>query len=219
MFDLVIFDCDGTLTESEILASRVESKLLEGYGVHLTPEEVTNLYSGVGGSNMCVDIKARFGVDLPSDFVDQVEQGIMSRADQELEAVKHAHEVLDTLAKEFCVASNSGPSWIEETLKSVDLWKFVSGKTYSAHQVDRSKPAPDLFLFAASQSSVDPGRCLVVEDSEAGVAGAVAAGMSVIGFHGAKHCTPARADALRDAGAHRLSNDLRHVLQWAEDGW
>jgi len=113
------------------------------------------------------------------------------------------------IALPVCVASSGPPEKISASLNRVGLWDRFAPHIFSAVQVRHGKPAPDLFLFAAEQMQAAPARCLVIEDSLAGIAAAVAAGMTVLGFHGGSHCRPGHGDTLRAAGAIAIFDDMR----------
>jgi HAD superfamily hydrolase (TIGR01509 family) len=147
------------------------------------------------------------GVPIPPEHIAEVHALKISHcgAKGEALAMPGIHECLDGLAGvAICVASSSSPNMLEQLLRQARLWDRFAPHIFSAHQVKRGKPAPDLFLFAAARMAALPARCLVVEDSVAGVTAAKAAGMTAIGFTGGNHCGPDHADKLRRAGAQAV---------------
>ena len=128
-----------------------------------------------------------------------------------LEATPHIEETLAAIALPVCVASSGPPEKISASLNRVGLYDRFAPHIFSAMQVRHGKPAPDLFLFAAEQMQAAPARCLVIEDSLAGIAAAVAAGMTVLGFHGGSHCRPGHGDTLCAAGAIAAFDDMRQL--------
>jgi HAD superfamily hydrolase (TIGR01509 family) len=128
-----------------------------------------------------------------------------------VEAIPHLHDALDAIDAPMCVASSAAHEKIFTTLSRVGVYQRFAPNIFSGSQVSRGKPAPDLFLFAASQMAAFPRRCVVVEDSVPGVTGAVAAGMTAMGFHGGSHCRPGDDEALRAAGAAVTFDDMRQL--------
>src|SRR5262249_60230426 len=128
-----------------------------------------------------------------------------------LKAIAGVAAAIAAIEAPKCVASSGTPEKIRHGLECAGLFDLLSPHIFSATQVERGKPAPDLFLFAALKMGAAPERCLVIEDSVAGVTGAVAAGMIVLGFHGGSHCLPGHADRLRAAGATLVFDDMREL--------
>ena len=136
----------------------------------------------------------------------------MSAFDSELVATPGIDAALSAIKSPVCVASSSAPDRLRYTLSLVGLFTRFDPHIFSATQVQREKPAPDLFLFAAGQMEVEPSTCLIVEDSVAGVMAAVRAGMRVIGFAGGSHCGLGHAERLRQAGADQVITDFRDLM-------
>ncbi len=199
--DLVIFDCDGVLVDSEILVIEIERQMLAELGVELTAEEINRRFTGRSDAAMHAELSRELGLDLAEEFSARRTERVWAAFDSSLEAVAGMPQVLADLALPRCVASSSVPARIERSLTVTGLIGHFEGRLYSATMVERGKPAPDLFLFAAERCGVAPERCLVVEDSPYGVAGAVAAGMRAIGFTAGGHNLPDTAERLRAAGA------------------
>ncbi len=198
---LVIFDCDGVLVDSETIACRVDADLFTEAGFPTTPEEVMQRYVGRSAAFMMSDIEARHSRALPQDFPSRMHTAIAEAFDRELRAVEGVASAIADLPVRRCVASSSTPERIERSLRVTGLLAHFHPHIFSATQVARGKPAPDLFLFAAQRMAASPLDCIVIEDSLAGVEAARAAGMRAIGFTGASHCDEAHPARLRSAGA------------------
>ncbi|HWK43736.1 MAG TPA: HAD family hydrolase [Stellaceae bacterium] len=207
--DLIIFDCDGVLIDSEIIASRVEALELTAIGCSITADEIAVRFCGIPVRETLAAIEAEWGSRFPDGFVERLNERKKAAFRTELEAIAGIADALDAIAGPVCVASSSGPQHLEEHLGRVGLWDRFAPHVFSAAMVARGKPAPDVFLHAASQMGVDPARCLVIEDSIAGVQAGVAAGMTVIGFIGGGHSGPAMIDRLTGAGAVRVYDHHR----------
>ena len=209
---LHIFDCDGVLVDSEVLATRIESQLLRDVGVELTPESIAEAFIGLSDTEMHRRIEADWGVTLPDDFTVRRAARLDEVFRTELRAVPGITGVLEALEGPRCVASSSAPDRIRTSLAVTGLDKFFGPDVFSASSVERGKPAPDLFLSAADAMQTDPARCVVIEDSTPGVAAGLAAGMWVVGFTGASHCVPTLTDRLLEAGAHEIARDAEALL-------
>jgi HAD superfamily hydrolase (TIGR01509 family) len=209
--ELVIFDCDGVLVDSEMISCRVDAACLSESGFPTTVEEVMERYVGISTAAMLADIAERHGRALPEDFPERLRRRVANAFATELVAVPGVAEALAAIAHRVCVASSSTPERLRHSLGLVGLWARFAPHVFSAAQVPRGKPAPDLFLFAAAQMGVDPKRCLVIEDSLAGVAAARAAGMAALGFCGAGHCRPGHAERLAAAGAALTFADMAQL--------
>jgi HAD superfamily hydrolase (TIGR01509 family) len=181
---LVIFDCDGVLVDSEPISNRLLAEHLTAAGFATTTDESLERYMGGSFASMLEDIRERFGRDVPEGFSDRYHADLYATFDAELEAVAGIEAVLDGLEVATCVASSGAPERIRRVLRKTGLLERFEGRIFSAVEVDRGKPAPDLFLYAASRMGVEPGRCAVVEDSPKGVEAGVAAGMAVFGYAG-----------------------------------
>ncbi|WP_414475039.1 HAD family hydrolase [Microvirga sp. M2] len=197
---LLIFDCDGVLVDSEPLASQVDADVLTALGLPYTADEITRQFVGKSMRDMIGRIEADHGCTLPGDFAERVNSALFARFETDLKPIAGVGEAIRSLSHPRCVASSSAPERIALSLRVTGLADLFDN-VFSATQVARGKPAPDLFLFAARQMGARPEECLVIEDSPAGVQAAVAAGMRVIGFTGGGHCGPGHAEQLRRAGA------------------
>ena len=207
---LVIFDCDGVLIDSETIAARIHAEALGALGHAYTTEDMRR-FVGVSGRDMVRIIEEESGRPLPEDYGASTCKALWAAYATELAAVPHVGQAIATLDEAVCVASSSSPESLRLSLGLVGLYERFAPHIFSATQVARAKPAPDLFLFAAGQMGVPPSRCLVIEDSIAGVRGARAAGMTVLGFTGASHCGPGHGTALAQAGAAAVFDDMRRL--------
>ena len=209
--DLVIFDCDGVLVDSEVISCRAHAETLTRHGYTITSDQVLQRFLCRSMRQATLEIEAELGRSLPEDFHTQVCAEIFRSFAESLEATPHVNEVLAAITRPVCVASSGPPEKISASLNRVGLYDRFAPHIFSAVQVRKGKPAPDLFLFAAEQMRTSPKRCLVIEDSVAGVTGARAAGMTVLGFHGGSHCPPGHAGMLRTAGAVATFDDMRQL--------
>jgi HAD superfamily hydrolase (TIGR01509 family) len=210
-FDLIIFDCDGVLVDSELISCRAHSQTLTRHGYAITADQVLERFLGVSDREARATIETETGRKLPDDFEAQVKQATLQFYAGDLRAISNVGEAIAAIDLPKCVASSGTPEKIRHGLICADLYDVLAPNIFSATQVKRGKPAPDLFLFAAERMRASPARCLVIEDSVPGIAGALAAGMSVLGFHGGSHCRPGHAEKLRAAGAHRTFDDMRQL--------
>jgi HAD superfamily hydrolase (TIGR01509 family) len=209
--DLVIFDCDGVLVDSEVISCRAHAQTLTRHGYPITEEEVLERFLGVSDREARLMIERDIGRKLPDDFEAQVKEATLKFYAGDLKAIVGVAAAIAAIDVPKCVASSGTPEKIRHGLECAGLYEQLSPHIFSATQVARGKPAPDLFLYAASEMDAAPERCLVIEDSVPGVTGALAAGMTVLGFHGGSHCLPGHADKLRAAGAAVLFDDMREL--------
>jgi HAD superfamily hydrolase (TIGR01509 family) len=201
--DLVIFDCDGVLVDSERLANTVLAGLLTEIGLPTSVPESIDRYMG-RSMPACVErIEAALGHPVPRDFLDTYYERVFSAFELSLRVVPGIVGALDALdgAVSVCVASSGSHERIRRSLGLTGLLPRFEGRIFSADDVDRPKPWPDLFLHAAAGMGAVAGRCVVVEDSPAGVRAAVAARMPVLGY---ADLTPGAV--LADAGATVFSD-------------
>ena len=218
---LTIFDCDGTLIDSELLYNTVISDLLCESGLdHYTPELCLERFTGLTLSTIRAQVEEEHKIDLETRITPDI---YVSRAqaqmDKGLYAIVNADQLLArsrTLGK-VCVASNGERSSVIKSLKMTGLYDSFDGgedHIFTKIQVQNAKPAPDLFLYAAERMDVLPKDCAVIEDSVAGVRAGIAAGMYVLGFTGSHHNPALHAMALKEAGAHRIFSDLIHIADY-----
>jgi len=218
---MVIFDCNGVLVDSEPLATTIASQEFMRAGFPLTPDMIARYFTGRRPADMFADVESATGRKLPTGFAASVAESILRRFRSELRPTHHAAYALSWLRGPKCVASSSSLERIRVSLESTGLIRFFEPNLFSASDVRNGKPAPDLLLRAAGKMGVEPGACIVVEDSAVGVTAGVAAGMTVIGFAGASHAGSDTADQLRTAGACDVITDLRALKRAVVDlrGW
>ncbi len=213
---LIIFDCDGVLVDSEVIASRVVSACLAEAGIAMSVDEVAARYSGVSAATMQHSLDTQFGSRLPRRFPEIVTARILDAFDRDLRAVDGVAEMLRALPYRVCVASSSAPERIRRSLEITGLIGFFDGHLFSATQVANGKPAPDLFLFAAATMGVAPTGCVVIEDSLPGIKAGRAAAMTVLGFYGGSHCQPTHGEGLTDAGADAVFGRMAELAPLLE---
>jgi HAD superfamily hydrolase (TIGR01509 family) len=183
-FELVIFDCDGVLVDSERLAVRVESDYLTELGWPLSQAEIVERFMGRTDQYMDEAIEAQLGSRLPRDWKDQFQRRYREAYAAELAPVDGVLDALDQITIPTCVASGGSHDKLRFTLGHTGLYERFEGRIFSGYEVVNGKPAPDLFLHAAARMGAEPARCAVVEDSRYGVLAARAAGMRVFGYAG-----------------------------------
>lgn len=198
-FELVIFDCDGVLVDSERITNQVLVEMLGELGLQLTLDDMFEQFVGHSMSQCLSRIADLLGRRPPDDFLAIYRTRTRAALESNLLAVPGVEDALDSISLPYCVASSGDHEKMRSTLGITGLWPRFEGRIFSVTEVSNPKPAPDVFLHAASSCGVSPTDCVVVEDSPTGVAAAVAAGMTVLGFSA---LTPAHR--LRAAGAHHI---------------
>lgn len=198
---LVIFDCDGVLVDSEPIANAVFAEHLARVGLDWGPRETERRLVGLSLARCVEIVEAELGRALPEDFLERLQAETFEAFRGELQPVPGIEQALDALDElPRCVASSGSLDKMRFTLGTTGLLPRFEGRLYSASQVERGKPAPDLFLHAAAQMGVAADACVVVEDSLPGVQAGVAAGMRVVGYVGRGD-----AEALARAGAETIA--------------
>ncbi len=181
-FDLVIFDCDGVLVDSERLAVRTEAVILASLGWPLSEAEIIERFVGRSAGHMQEVVEEHIG--RPVDWEAEFEPLYREAYESELVPVEGVVEALDRITTPTCVASSGSHEKMNFTLALTGLSDRFAGRIFSGDEVARGKPDPDIFLYAATRMGRAPDRCAVVEDSMSGVSAGVAAGMSVFAFAG-----------------------------------
>jgi len=214
--DLIVFDCDGTLVDSERIGVQVGRRMLADLGVALSEREFVEKFVGCSAQHWTDEIARTLGGAPPKDWSRRHDELFATTLMEQLEPVDGAVEVLDALDAmriPYRLASNSGRSQIVRSLELVGLADRFRDRVHSSHETARAKPAPDVYLAAAAAERVEPEHCWMVEDSPFGVAAGLAAGMRTFAFTGGLH-PPGR---LSQVGAHTLE-DLRDLLPLLEYG-
>jgi HAD superfamily hydrolase (TIGR01509 family) len=204
-FQLLILDCDGVVVDSEPIVMRILVEMLHELGVSIEAEEANERFIGTTFARTLELIAELVGGPVPEDFVPNYRDRTFAALETELKPVPGIEAALDQIAIPYCVASNGPHEKMRKTLGITSLLPRFEGRMFSSADVARGKPFPDLFLHAACHFSVPPSACLVIEDSASGIAAALAAGMAVYGFCGAKD-----GKELLAAGAHGV---LRHMSE------
>lgn len=214
----VIFDLDGCLVDSEPLSIAALSAELGALGVpDASFEVIRDRFLGVSMKDICAHVAERTGITCPPDFIDRVEDRLFALYRESLRPIPGAARLLTALRGAgipFAIATGGSVRRMTATLKLSGLAQWFESRAFSADQVKRGKPAPDLFLFAATRLGVPPEDCVVIEDSPHGIAGAQAAGMQTIGFIGGSHLDGTRrahGGVLRKAGAGAVFRRLADV--------
>jgi len=205
-FELVIFDCDGVLVDSELLTNRVFAEMLNTLGLPVTLNDMFETFVGKSTPQCLEIITAMLGHPVPPSFVDEYHARTAVVLKRELKAVPGIETVLDTIDLPYCVASSGTPEKMQITLGTTGLLPRFHGKIFSVTEVPRSKPFPDVFLHAAARMGAKPSACAVIEDTPTGVTAGVAAGMTVYGY-----CALTPADRLLDAGAHHVFSSMNEL--------
>ncbi|WP_063694367.1 HAD family hydrolase [Bradyrhizobium stylosanthis] len=202
--DLIIFDCDGVLVDSELLSCRCLSEVLAEFGFVLSVEQALELF--LGRSTRAIEQHYRdLGRVVPDDFLPRLKSRVLKTFAASLEPISGAGAVISGLTVPSCVASSSDIDRVSLSLDVTGLRAHFGDRIYTAQMVSHGKPAPDLFLYAADKMGADPARTLVIEDSVSGVQAGKAAGMTVWGFVGGGHYSTRDGRAiLSAAGADRV---------------
>ncbi|WP_455477314.1 HAD family hydrolase [Bartonella sp. B41] len=220
--DLVIFDCDGVLVDSEYLAAKIGSQLLRQEGYEILPEELSERYTGLTFFDILKKIEQETGKIISVHLIDKMSDIFRKQIKTELRAIDGIRKAIEAIRSRYpyCICSNAASQDIKEMLITVGLYDLFDSKNkiFSAPEVGtkKTKPAPDVFLFAAQQLRAKQKNTVVIEDSIHGVHAAITAGMRVIGFAGGSHSYFNHSDALTDAGAETIiykHNHLPKVLE------
>jgi HAD superfamily hydrolase (TIGR01509 family) len=203
---LVIFDCDGVLVDSERITNQVFAEMLAGIGLPLGIDYLFEHFVGRSMQHCWREIGRMLGHEVPPAFREEFQQRSFAALRAQVQPVPGVAAVLDSLPVPFCVASSGGHEKMATTLGATGLLSRFRNRMFSATEVANGKPAPDIFLYAAARCGVEPGRCAVIEDSSAGVRAGVTAGMRVYGYSAQ---TPAAL--LSSAGAHDTFTDMARL--------
>lgn len=214
-FDLVIFDCDGVLIDSEIISARMLVAELSRLGLTIDLAYVERHFLGRSYPVVMETIRREFGLDLPPEFEARYREALLAAFRTDLKVVPHVQDVLTRIGVPFCVATSSSPRRVEMSLKLVGLSDLVGDRVFTSTLVARGKPAPDLFLYAADKMNTAPERTLVIEDSLTGLRAGLAAGMTVWRFVGGSHLGPDAPEEPEDARPHRRLASFADFFQIA----
>ena len=215
----IIFDFDGVLLESEYEGNRMLAELLTELGHETTTEDALREFVGLAGPQFLAAVEQRIGGSLPEQFVERRKAQTLAALRDGVPAVAGAVEFIRSLPADLpkAVASSSSMRWLQRHLELLGLAEAFGPHVYSGREhVERTKPEPDLYLHAARELGVDIAHCVVVEDSEIGVRGAVASGARVIGLAAGTHCLDGHAEMLRRLGVKEVAHsfdELREMLR------
>ena len=207
---LVIFDCDGVLVDSEGLSKRVLLQMLAGIGVVASDAYFDQHFLGRSYEAVTASIFNDYSVTLPATFQHEYQTQLLQVFAQELRPTIALTQMLAQLTLPYCVATSSSPNRVDFALKSTNLIDYFAGQVFTASEVKNGKPAPDLFLHAAKQMGMAPQNCLVIEDSQAGIEAGLAANMHVIKYAGASHLVN------KAASTNDKQNKILIIREWPE---
>ncbi len=215
-FDLVIFDCDGVLLDSEIIACSADADAYTRIGYKITKQEVSRRFAGMPDEAVDAALVEEIGRPLPPGFRSDIKKAVIERYKTDLAAISGAKTLLSSLKTPKCVASSASPAKLAFGLIETEMFELMYPNVFSTKLVENGKPYPDIFLYAALKMGASPARCIVVEDSVAGVLAAKSAGMTCIGFTGGSHCYDGHSDRLIGAGADVIVDRLSAVRSLVE---
>jgi HAD superfamily hydrolase (TIGR01509 family) len=208
-YDLIIFDCDGVLVDSEPITNAVFAELLNELGLKVTLQEMYARFMGRSMDACLSDVTRLLGRPIPADFLERYNSRTLKALQEKLLPVNGIKKLIVSLRTPYCVASSGDHTKMKTTLGITGLWDLFEGRLVSATEVSRGKPFPDVYLLAAERHRATPSRCAVVEDSPVGVTAAVAAGMTVFGFAQNRRST----SSLIAAGAQETFDDMSNLLE------
>jgi HAD superfamily hydrolase (TIGR01509 family) len=218
MIDHLICDCDGVLVDSEVIADRVMLDVLgETFpGIDFKPSVKTAF--GQQTSRFLLNLETKHGITMPPDFVDTIEARVSVELSKSVGPISGVRAALERCGLPVAVVSNSRMERVKTSVRRAGLDEIVGPRVFSAQQVARPKPYPDVYLFAADTLGVDPSRCLVIEDSVAGLTAARSAGMKTIAFVGASHIPSGYAQVLHEVGITRIMRHMDELPALVEAG-
>jgi HAD superfamily hydrolase (TIGR01509 family) len=208
---LLILDCDGVLIDSEVISADTLIELLAEYDINIDRAFVRQNFLGRSFPTVKGRVQEHFDILLPERFEADYRARLLARFETDLRLMDGVETMLDTLAIPYCVATSSSPIRVARSLALTGVFARFEGRIFTASEVARGKPAPDLFLHAAARLGVAPEECLVIEDSSVGLQAALSAGMQAIWFTGGTHMAAARHLAIEVPGFpqgphHRIDN-------------
>ena len=210
-FDLIIFDCDGVLIDSEVISARMLIAELAAYGVSIDMPFVTRQFLGRSYPTVLREVRESFGVTLPDHFEADYRARLLAAFHLELRVMPAVQPVIAQLAYPYCLATSSSPERLATSLALTRLTAAFANRSFTASEVAHGKPAPDLFLHAARRMGAAPQRCLVIEDSLTGIRAGLAAGMQVWRFVGGSHLRGLDLTPPPDATPHLTFDDFSQL--------
>lgn len=218
MIDHLICDCDGVLVDSEVIADRVLFETLTRTFPGVDFRAAVKSAFGQQTSRFLDDVAARFGLTMPDDFIATIDHNIDAALATSVSPIGGVRDALRQVTLPAAVVSNSRLARVSASVRRAGLDTIFGPRVFSAEQVARPKPYPDVYLHAAATLGVEPARCLVVEDSISGLNAARAAGMKTIAFVGASHIPAGYADVLREMGISRIMERMEQLPALVEAG-
>jgi len=212
----LIFDFDGVIADSEAIANVVLAEVVSDLGYPTTLDQALSRYSGRRWDDAMAEIEAAIGKPLPSDFSSELKRATLDRFRTDLKEVGGAENFVKRFSQiPQCIASSSSLDRLQLCLSILRLEANFATRVFSADMVEKGKPHPDIFLFAAQKLNVSPSECLVIEDSASGIKAAIAAGMTAIGLCAASHIREGHDVRLRESGAAHLAKSWLDAEQFA----
>jgi HAD superfamily hydrolase (TIGR01509 family) len=216
MIDHLICDCDGVIVDSEVISDRVMLEVLRETFPGIDFDSAVASAFGQQTSRFLANLEARFGIAMPSGFVERLEARVTQELARSVAPIEGVQRALERCGLPVAVVSNSQMERVRVSVRRAGLEPIVGDRVFSAQQVARPKPFPDVYLFAAKTLGVDPARCLVIEDSIAGLSAARAAGMTTIAFVGASHIPDGYANTLGETGVTRIMSHMDELPAFVE---
>ncbi len=213
---LIIFDCDGVLVDSESILVDAEMDFFRTHGIAVSIESYIDQFMGIPLDDWKAKasqlLESNYGAPISQDIFKPLVESVTTRIKDELQPIEGAYQAISSLQQFKCVASSSSVRSLKSKLTQTGLFDIFDPHIYSTELVDHGKPAPDLFLHAATKLNVLPSDCVVVEDSANGVLAGKRAGMKVIGFTGGGHCPPGHSSSLLSKGADFIATDYSEIV-------
>lgn len=216
MTQYILFDCDGVLVDSEIIAAQVLLRLLKPFGYEMNVKLFMQRYAGMKDHDILASLSAQHAIVFPAQFPHQLEVAIDNSLGAELQAIHGVQQALQGIRLPKAVVSNSQLERVQNSLRVAQVSDFFGDRIYTAEMAGKPKPDPQIYRFALAQLGLQPHEALVVEDSLTGVTAAHEAGLTVIGFVGASHIMEGHAEKLMAGGAAttvQTMADLPRVLE------
>lgn len=207
----LLFDCDGVLVDSEIIAAEVMVETLSQYGISISVDYYLKNCTGKTYSGLVIELGETFNTNLPSTFLEEVTKSVDQRLTTDLKPIHRINEVLECTQLPKAVVSNSDVYQIKHAITHVNIEHHFT-HIFSSQMVAMPKPDPGVYLFAAEQLVVRPEECLVIEDSVSGASAALEAGMNVIGFTGGSHIVDGHRDKLLNIGVKKVSSSVDEII-------
>ena len=217
MLKHVLFDNDGTVVDSEIIAVRATLSLLAPYGFRMSEQEYSRRFPGLLERDIIAIITREYGIQVPDDYFDRLRTLHVAGFDRELRAIAGMPSIFRNLKIPKSMVSNGSVRHVEHCLRRVRLRSALDGYIFSAEHVERPKPHPDVYHYALEKLELKPAEILVVEDSSTGVVAAKEAGLRVVGFLGAAHIHDGHEARLLESGADFIALDARSLGKILEE--